>query len=451
MTTEIVQEEKLPLSRSLSYSLGNMSSQLLQWAVQMFIMDFYACSNPDKRLLSIATVSSILMIGRILDAPLEPLVGYWSDQRTNTRWGRRIPYLLFFGLPLCIFFSLIWFPPFKPHTNAMAGWLIFTNTGFFLLITMVICPYLALLPEIAVTSKGRIFVNQLMQVFLFIGTGIVMALPMFFNPVNDHPQMFLIIAVLGLISIYIPVFTINEKKLSRKRDDEESYSLLEALKWTFKNKAFVMYVIASVFFWVGFQVVMNGLKFIVNVLLDKPDDFLTILFGITLVSILISFVIINKLSTRFSKKTIYLGSNFLMAVIIPLEYLLRLDNVMGLPTLPLAILIFFLLGVPMAGILSAGMPLLADIADYDAKITGRRREAIFFGAQGILNKLAIALSFGISGFLFDRYGYTHDNPLGIQLLGPVTGAIILVGCFLFYFYPLNEKTLELEPVRLFKK
>lgn len=451
MTTEMVQEENLPLSRSISYSFGNMSSQLLQWAVAMYLMDFYGSPDVSKRLLPIKLVTFILGIGRVLDAPLEPIVGYWSDQRTKTRWGRRIPYLLFFGLPMCLFFALMWYPPFKPGTTAMAGWLVFTNTGFFLLITLVFCPYLALLSEVSITSKGRIFVNQLMQLFLFLGTGVVMILPAIFSPVNDHPEMFLIIAALGLISIYVPVFTINENKLTRKKDDEESYGLVEALLWTFKNKAFVMYVIASVFFWVGFQVVMNGLKFIVNVLLGKPDSFLPVLFGMTLISIIISFVIINILSTKISKKVIYLGSNILMAAIIPLEYLLKMENIFGLPTLPVAMVIFFLLGVPMAGILSAGMPILADIADYDAKLTGRRREAIFYGAQGILNKLSIALSFWVSGFLFDRFGYTVDNPLGIQLLGPVTGGIIFIGCIIFIFYPLNEKTLELEPVRLFRK
>ena len=95
--------------------------------------------------------------------------------------------------------------------------------------------------------------------------------------------------------------------------------------------------------------------------------------------------------------------------------------------------------------------MLADIADYDAKITGHRREAIFFGSQGILNKLSISLSFIISGQLFEIFGYTKDNPLGIQLLGPITGAFLLIGCVIFIFYPLNENTLELEPVRLFRK
>jgi len=375
-------------------------------------------------------------------------VGYLSD-RTKTRWGRRIPYLMFGGIPLAVFFVLMWYPPFKPNTTAMAAWLVATNTCFFLTVTVVFCPYLGLMPEITRTKDERIFVNQLMNIFLFAGTGIVMVLPMFFNPVNDNPMMFVIIAVLGLVSIFIPVIGIKEEKFSLSSGNEEHYGIIQALKWTFSNKAFLFFVAGSIFYWVGFQIVMNGLKYVVNDLLGKDDTFMTKLFVMIVISVILSFVLMNKISKKVSKKTIYIVCSLIMGLTIPLEYFLAYDNFLGLPTLTTAYIIFFFLGVPIAGIMTVQTPMLADIADYDAKLTGHRREAIFFGAQGILNKYSIALSFVISGQLFEIFGYTKENPMGIQLLGPVTGAFILIGCIIFIFYPLNEKTLELEPVRLF--
>jgi len=436
---------KLTLSQSLIYSFGNMSSQLLQWSVAMFLLDFYSPPEAQYRLLPIGLVSTIMAVGRFVDAPLEPVVGYWSD-RTNTRWGRRIPFMLFCGLPLCVFFVLLWYPPFPPNSMALTIYITAVNTCFFLLITLIFCPYLSMLPEIARSNEERVFVNQLMQIFLFAGTGIVMVLPVFYSPINRHPEMFLIVGALGLVSIYIPVFGIKEKEYTRKDDEEESYGIFQALMWTFTNRAFLLYVASSIFFWIGFQVIMNGLIFVVNVLLGKPDSFMTLVFGMTLISVMVSFVAIYYLTRRYTKKFIYMLSCIIMALIMPLEYFLAYDNFLGLPVLETALAIFFLLGFPMAGILSVGMPFVADIADYDSKITGRRREAIFFGAQGILNKIAISLSYLLTGQLFSIFGYTRENPLGIQLLGPVTGAFLLVGCLIFMFYPLNERTLELEPV-----
>jgi GPH family glycoside/pentoside/hexuronide:cation symporter len=445
---------KLPLWRGILYSSGNMSSQLLQWSFGMFLT-YYYCSqdNPEyPPLLKISIVSTALFIGRFVDGFLEPIVGYFSD-RTRTRWGRRMPFIMFGGLPMCAFFLLMWFPPFPPNTLGTALWLIVIQTFFWLCITLVFCPYLALLGEIVRTSEERILLSQLMQIFLLVGTGVVMALPAFFEPIRAHPQMFIIIAAMGFVSIYAVVLGVPETKYCGEHEADH-YSIMDALKWTFTNKAFLIFVISSLFMLLGFQTLMNGLMFVITVLLRLPESYLPLLFGIIVISIVISFVIIFKLADKYTKKFVYSLGNGMMALILPFMFILdRIPihwvnlNLAGLSLkLPLTwgYAVFFLTGFPVAVIMCMGLPIIADIADYDEKLYGKRREAIFFGAQGFLQKYAIAFTFLIQGFLFERYGYSMENNMGVKLLGPVTGVFVLIGFFIFLFYPLNERTLQLD-------
>jgi len=425
------------------YSAGNMSSQFLQWAFVTYLVYYYSPPDEANRLLPVGITTAVVAIGRFLDGFLEPLTGYWSD-RANTRWGRRIPFIMFGGLPMCVFFMLLWYPPFEPNSFGMIAWLTVISTLFWFCITLVFCPYLALLAEIAQTSRDRILISQLMQVFLFVATGLVMYLPSVFEPIRENPQMFLLIGLLGLVSIYMPVIGIPEKKYTLRKQEEEAYSLIEALKWTFTNRAFLVYVISSIFLMMGFQTIMNGIMYIVTVLLGRPESDLIFFFGIILVSTMICFFITMKLSEKYTKKFVYSLCILIMGLVLPFAFFLGNDTFLGISTYHFGCVIFFFLGFPVAGIVSLGLPIIADIADYDEKITGRRREAIFYGAQGILQKYTIALTYVLQGFLFSRYGYTPGNHLGIQLLGPVTGAFVVIGFFIFLFYPLDEKTTTLE-------
>ena len=169
---------------------------------------------------------------------------------------------------------------------------------------------------------------------------------------------------------------------------------------------------------------------------------------------MVSFVIIIKLAHKYTKKFVYSLGNGMMALILPLMYLLDkiplhwiTVHVFGASVrLPVTwgYIVFFLTGFPVAVLMCISLPILADIADYDAKLHGKRREAIFFGAQGFLQKYAIALTFLIQGFLFGRYGFSQEHNMGVKLLGPVTGFFVLIGLLIFLFYPLNERTMELD-------
>jgi glycoside/pentoside/hexuronide:cation symporter, GPH family len=62
----------------------------------------------------------------IYNALNNPALGYLSD-RTRSRWGRRIPYVLFGGLPYAVAFALLFTAPFDGRSNPV-GLLLYFGT-----------------------------------------------------------------------------------------------------------------------------------------------------------------------------------------------------------------------------------------------------------------------------------------------------------------------------------
>jgi GPH family glycoside/pentoside/hexuronide:cation symporter len=112
----------LSLPQRLLYAGGHFGVSALTLVVLQWAIYFYKGSpkaglpcRVDPMLFTIA-----LLVGRLIDAFADPLVGFWSD-RTRTRWGRRKPFIALGILPLTLFFVLIWWTPEAPIASSPLG------------------------------------------------------------------------------------------------------------------------------------------------------------------------------------------------------------------------------------------------------------------------------------------------------------------------------------------
>jgi GPH family glycoside/pentoside/hexuronide:cation symporter len=82
--------------------------------------------------------------------------------------------------------------------------------------------------------------------------------------------------------------------------------------------------------------------------------------------------------------------------------------------------------------------MVADITDTDYAYTGQKREAMFFGVQGLFTKAMIGFSswFTLS-VMFAKFGYSIGNELGIRLAGPIAGIAALLGAVFLKGYKLD--------------
>jgi GPH family glycoside/pentoside/hexuronide:cation symporter len=95
------------------------------------------------------------------------------------------------------------------------------------------------------------------------------------------------------------------------------------------------------------------------------------------------------------------------------------------------------LGPFVGAVLVLSRVLISDVIDADEQRTGLRREAMYFGMQGLLTKVSFGVGPLLATWLFATFGNTADEPLGILLCGPVAGVLALLGWLAFRRYPLE--------------
>ena len=150
----------------------------------------------------------------------------------------------------------------------------------------------------------------------------------------------------------------------------------------------------------------------------------------------LSFPLVNMAAQRFSKKRVMMAGAIMLAALMACTPVLH-DVVTGW-------IIFTLAGVPIAILLAVPNAILADICAANARRTGERREAMFFGAQGLFQKLNLGLSSGLLAILFDVGGNSVEHPQGVMWSGPLA-AVALVGSVLcFSRYP-ERDVIEARP------
>ena len=106
-----------------------------------------------------------------------------------------------------------------------------------------------------------------------------------------------------------------------------------------------------------------------------------------------------------------------------------------------------LMGFPVAVLLVIPNAAVSDLSELDGYKTGKNREAMFFGTQGLFMKVNYGIASAITASLFAFFGKDIAEPLGVKLAGPVGGLFVLAGFFVFLRFPQKKVTEELAEYR----
>ncbi len=431
---------ELPLLSKLLYASGSLGANITFQTIAAWLIFFYSPPEDAERspLVSIGVVGLILVVGRVIEAVDDPLIGYWSDV-TRSRWGRRLPFIVFGTPVLALTFFLLWTPPVG-HESLWNGLYLFVLLeAFFLANTLVGGPYDALLPEIATSSQERVSISVWKVLFGAVGAGIVFLLGGPLIATWGFMGMGLFMAATTFVSRYLPVLGVRGR--IRRQVGASSFSFVGAVRQTLANSQFRAFVPAFVLFTVAQVMLTQWLPFYVDVTLrdtvvhlpllpdlEKTEAKVTLLTALFFFPLLGSVPLMSWLAARTSKRRVYGASMLLCGLYFPLLFFFGF-----LPGVPKLAQSFFLLGlgVPLAGLFVFPNALLADIIDFDERRTGERREAIYYGIQATLQKTGLGLAAGIFVLVLAVFGKSADDPLGIRLIGPVAGACALAGYAVF--------------------
>ncbi len=437
--------------RAATYSIGQIVNT---WSYQTFallIFTFYFAVVG----LHVIWITIGFLIWAIWNSINDPILGYFSDH-THTKWGRRFPYIMISIVPLSIVIILMFSPPiFYGVTDK------FTNFIYFLIIiiafelfyTMFDLNLAALFPELFITEEERTTTNVFRMTFYIIALIFAFALPALFIPDFSNPkylrefQMYSII-----VAIIIVVFGILFLKFSPKEKAEfsEDYknapSFFVNLKTCVKNKAFRRYIPADMAIWfvIGIQTTIVPLygKFVLDIG-EGETIFLAILLGLTFISVAIFLNILWKPVVRKvgPRKGWLIAVSVYFLTIIPLMFIT--DRWQGM-------VVFFIVGIGLAGPIYIWDLIMADIIDEDEVNTGARSEAGYYGIKAFFFRLStifvflsIALVFTNVGWaIFEPENVTPEIIFGLRALMFIFPAVALGIAFItVYRYPLYGKRL----------
>ena len=235
------------------YAASSLGTEALTQSRSLWLVYFYA--PPDDadvdipELLPVLAVGVILFVVRLVEALDDAVIGWWSD-RTRSRLGRRLPFVIL-STPFMALFAVLIFSP--PHTGGAqtAVWLLVTLELYFFFSTLGGGPYEALLPELARTSRERVQIVGLKVYFGAAGAGVGLVLSGLLVDHAGFTTMAVVMAALALVFRYVGVAGVWRE--APRDSPPAELSFRRTLRAAFGNAHFQRFLPSFVLFQVAVQ------------------------------------------------------------------------------------------------------------------------------------------------------------------------------------------------------
>lgn len=418
----------LPLRTRVLWGAGGLGVEALRQSRGAWLLYFYAApvGASHAARLSLATVSLLLFAGKLVEAAADLLIGYWSD-RTVSRFGRCIPYVLLAAPPAAVCAVLLFAPPARAPGTLLAAYLFIVLELFYLANSLAGIPYEALLPEIAPTSEQRVALSAWRVHFGVLGAGVGLIGSGLLISHDGFLAMALVMALLALAGRYVGVAGVWHR--ARRGTPPAPRSLAATLHLTLANRRFLVFMLSFVLFSSALAMLVGLLPFYVTGVLRKPEagTWASLLTAVGLGAMVLAIPLFARLARRTSAERAYRRAMLTASIAFPVLCVAGILPGISRELQALAALV--LVGAPLAGIYLFPGPIIADLCDVEARALGLRREGVFFSVQAFLDKVTEAFAPLLLGLLLSL-GDRPDHFLGIRLVGPVAGLLVLAGYLL---------------------
>jgi GPH family glycoside/pentoside/hexuronide:cation symporter len=434
--------QKLTLRSKFQYGLADLGFALITSAIQFFLLFYYT----DVAGINPALAGLALMVGKLTwDALNDPLFGYWSD-RTRSRFGRRRIYMLIGAVPLG-FAAWIMFSLPKGLTGVSAFlavllsfWLVDTFH------TMSTVPYYALTPELTRDYNERASLTSIRMIFsvlgYIMGAALTTLLAGIFQGIGLNLQQAWSTtgAIFGAVAITTTLITtLSVKERPELTGEPSKIPPIKAVFTSFKNKPFIILMLAFILSSFSFTVLTALVPYFITYQLDMRDQVSFVLL-VMLVMIGIFLMPVKIISDKINKGPTYALGLFIASMAVITSFFFP-----HAPT-PLIYIVAAVAGMGFSAQWVCPWSMLPDVVEYDEKITGERREGIYYGLWAFLTKFTSALGVAVSGWALGLFGYvpnveqTVHALFGIRLFFAIVPAVvILISLPFLIWYPITRK------------
>ena len=471
---------KAGLSEKIGYGFGDMSSSMF-WKIFSYYLPFFY-SNIFG--LSLAHAGTLVLVTKLYDAVSDPVMGLIAD-RTNTRWGKYRPYLLWIAIPFAVAGILAFFTPQTDNYTFKHVYAYVTYILMMTVYTAINVPYGAMLGVMTDDSREKSVFSSFRMFFAFIGSFIAMGsfepllklrqsilgtLPAEWTLADSTPADWtiavsvigIVCAVLFILSFVMTRERVTEAEMAKEPVKENSNetaktSVAEDLKALVANGPWWMLLGGGIAILL-FNCVRGGAAayYFADVLGTNAIFTLALFLTVGEISQLVGVVVTVPVSEKIGKKATFL---LVLAAVTILSIIVAF-----LPETPAGMWALLVSQILICIAIGINSPLLwsmfADVADYSELKNGRASTGLIFSSSSMAQKFGAAFGSAIVLWVLMAFGY--DNAKGavqtpealatikaliswIPAIGSAAGVAIMLG------YPLTDKKMSEIHQELSKK
>lgn len=462
---------KAGLSEKIGYGFGDMSSSMF-WKIFSYYLPFFY-SNIFG--LSLAHAGTLVLVTKLYDAVSDPVMGLIAD-RTNTRWGKYRPYLLWIAIPFAVAGVLAFFTPQTDNYTFKHVYAYVTYILMMTVYTAINVPYGAMLGVMTDDSREKSVFSSFRMFFAFIGSFIAMGsfepllklrqsiqgtLPAEWTLADSTPADWTIaVSVIGIVCavLFILSFMMTREHVTEAEmakapvrenfDETAKTSVAEDLKALVANGPWWMLLGGGIAILL-FNCVRGGAAayYFADVLGTNAIFTLALFLTVGEISQLVGVVVTVPVSEKIGKKATFL---LVLVAVTVLSIIVAF-----LPETPAGMWALLVSQILICIAIGINSPLLwsmfADVADYSELKNGRASTGLIFSSSSMAQKFGAAFGSAIVLWVLMAFGY--DNAKGavqtpealatikaliswIPAIGSAAGIAIMLG------YPLTDKKMS---------
>lgn len=458
--------QKLSIKEKIGYSLGDLAANLvfqtLMTYLAYFYTDIYGLSPSDSSII-------MLSVGLVAAFIFNPIIGAIAD-RTNSKWGKFRPWILWTAVPLGVIALLAFTTPDFSYKGKVI-YAVITYTLLLLFYAGNNLPYSALSGVITGDMGERnslssyrfvavMFAQFFVQVFML---GIIKSAGNGDKAIGIEKVM-TVLAIVGTIMLLITFFTTKERIIPKP---EQKSSVGEDLADLVKNKPWLIMLTLTTLVFI--TLAMKGgayvyyfenyvdkqeLAIVIQPILDVlnsiglnqfGEDPISAGFGLFnaggIIFMIVGITLSKRLADKYGKRDIFGFFLFISTLFIIAFYFFSPQSVSLMFISQIFHGFFYGITIPLL------WAMIADVADYSEWKNNRRATAIIFSAMMVGLKAGLSIGGALTTSLLGYFNYTPNSLEqsatainGIKLLVSVFPAIpFMIGVGLLFFYEINKK------------
>ena len=429
---------RLSFQTKFAYGVGELGTAI-PIGLSIFYLLFFLTEVVG---LSPTLAGTVLLLGRVWDAVNDPVIGWLSD-RTQSRWGRRYPWLVLGALPLGFFCFMQWIvPPLESQTSLFVYYVLMAMGGY-AAFSVIILPMVAIATELTPDYDERTSIMSVRSAANIIGSvvGLVLA-QIIFVLVDDTRRQYMILggvsAVLIVLAIAVCVVgTYGQyRPVMRQQPELSPHTIGQQLRQVFRNSAFRWVMGLYLCYWVGVQVTAAMLPYFVTDWMALGEQHFTQMAIAVQGSSVVMLPLWLWVTKRTSKQMVYFAGAPLALIGMCLLGCVQPGQIALMYSVGIVI------GIGLSTFYLVPLSMLPDVIDDEELRTGERQEGMFISLMVFLQKVGVAIAIFLSGWMLDWAGQISPDTrlLVIRLLASALPCLLIFGgLYCVYRYPLTRR------------